>query len=72
MSVGIGIAGFGDGGHKCLRRARIECDHAVLNIAYGRDVVQTRVGFKGMGGADVLTVDKKIANAVVGRLGVGG
>lgn len=43
-----------------------------LNVAYGPNVLQTRVGLKGMGGSDVLTVDKKIENAVIGRLGTGG
>ncbi|GAA2040871.1 hypothetical protein GCM10009839_48910 [Catenulispora yoronensis] len=43
-----------------------------LQVAYGQNVVTTRVGLRGMGGSDVLAVDKKVINAVVGKLGLGG
>lgn len=43
-----------------------------LSVAFGPNVILTRPGMRDMGGGDPLAVDKKVTDAVVGRIGAGG
>lgn len=43
-----------------------------LEVVYGNTMISAAPGLKDMGGGDPLALDKKVINAVVGRVGKGG